>query len=61
MLGVELTRERRRALVARGFTGVVPYAIATAVAPLSPYATLIICGAIAVFYALPLATGTSPG
>ena len=61
MLGVELTRERRRELVARGFTGVVPYAIATAVAPLSPYATLIICGAIAVFYALPLATGSSPG
>ena len=60
MLGVELTRERRRELVARGFTGVVPYAIATAVAPLSPYATLIICGAIAVFYALPLATGSSP-
>lgn len=61
MLGVELTHDRRRKLVGRGFTGVVPYAIATAVAPLSAYATLIICGAIAVFYALPVATGGASG
>jgi hypothetical protein len=39
----------------------MPYAIATAVAPISPYATLIICAAIALYYALPLATGGSPG
>ena len=61
LLGGELTHERRRELVARGFTGVVPYVIATAVAPLSSYATLIICGGVAVFYALPLATGGASG
>jgi TMEM175 potassium channel family protein len=61
LLDVELAHERRRRILSRGLTGVVPYAIATAVAPLSPYATLIICGAIALYYALPLATGGSPG
>ncbi|MBO0729186.1 MAG: DUF1211 domain-containing protein [Acidimicrobiaceae bacterium] len=57
MLGVELTGAERRNIVSRGFTGVLPYAVATAVAPLSAYATLGICAAIAMFYASPLATG----
>jgi uncharacterized membrane protein len=57
LLAVDLTPGRRREIVSLGLTGIGPYAIATAIAPVSPYATLIICGAIAVFYALPVATG----
>lgn len=60
LLSVELARERRGQIVSRGLTGVLPYAIATVVAPLSPYATLTICGAIAAYYALPIATGGPP-
>lgn len=60
MLGAPLSRERRRALIVRGLTGVLPYAVATALAYLSPFATLAICAAIAVFYATPLATGGPP-
>jgi uncharacterized membrane protein len=59
MLGVELDHAERRKIVSRGFTGIVPYAVATCVAPLSPYATLAICAAIALFYALPFAAGAS--
>jgi hypothetical protein len=36
---------------------VVPYAIATALAAVSSYLTLAICGAIAIFYALPIGSG----
>ena len=52
-----LSLERRRQILARHVTGILPYAIATALAAVSSYVTLIICGAIAVFYALPIATG----
>ena len=51
-----LSQERRRQILTRGVTGLVPYAIAVAVAPLSPYATVVICGLIALFYALPIAS-----
>jgi uncharacterized membrane protein len=57
MLAVELPYERRRQILFRAVSGLVPYAIATALAPVSPYATLIICGAVAAFYALPIAAG----
>lgn len=57
MLRVELTMDMRRRILARGFTGVPPYVIATAVAPVSQYATLAICAGIGVFYALPIASG----
>jgi len=49
--------ERRRILL-RGLSGIVPYAIAMALAPLSAYATLGLCGVVAVFYATPAASGT---
>jgi len=52
-----LSYERRRQILARSVSGVVPYAIATALAAVSSYATLIICGALAIFYALPIASG----
>jgi uncharacterized membrane protein len=46
----------RRLTLKRGVAGLLPYAIATAVAPLSPYLTLAICAAVAVFYASPAAS-----
>jgi len=57
MLSRELSRPERRGIVLRGATGLVPYALATALAPLSPYVTLGICGAVAVYYALPIGSG----
>ncbi|MGZ4183737.1 MAG: hypothetical protein ACXVUL_23995 [Solirubrobacteraceae bacterium] len=56
-----LPLERRREILSRGIAGLAPYAIATAVAALSPDLTLIICAAIAVFYALPVASGEGFG
>ena len=38
--------------------GLIPYAIATAMAPLSPYLTLAICAAVAAFYASPAASAS---
>ena len=52
-----LSTERRRQIFARSVTGVIPYAVATALAIVSPYATLAICSALAVFYAFPIASG----
>jgi len=46
----------RRLTLKRGVAGILPYAIATAVAPVSPYLTLVICAAVAVFYASPAAS-----
>jgi hypothetical protein len=40
-------------------TGLLPYAIATGLATVSPYATLAICAAIAAYYASPLGSGGS--
>jgi uncharacterized membrane protein len=57
MLRVQLSIEERRRILARGFTGIPPYVIATAVAPVSQYATFAICTGIGVFYALPIASG----
>jgi uncharacterized membrane protein len=57
LLGEELSHERRRQILARSVSGILPYAIATPLAVVTPYATLIICGAIAVFYALPIGSG----
>jgi uncharacterized membrane protein len=48
----------RRAAFHRSRLGLMPYLIATALAAVSPYLTLAICGALAVFYALPFASGT---
>jgi uncharacterized membrane protein len=59
MLSPELSPERRRQILARTVTGLIPYAIATALAAVSAYATLAICGAVAIFYALPIASGGS--
>ena len=52
-----LSLQRRRQILARSVTGVIPYAVATALAIVSPYATLAICSALAVFYAFPIGSG----
>jgi uncharacterized membrane protein len=46
----------RRLTLKRAVAGLIPYAIATAVAPISPYLTIAICAAVAAFYASPAAS-----
>jgi uncharacterized membrane protein len=58
MLRTDMSLERRRQILSRALTGLAPYAIATAIAFVSPYATLAICAAMGVFYSLPLASGS---
>jgi len=60
LLRDHLTPELRRAVLRRNAAGLVPYALATLCAIVSPYLTLAICGAVAVFYALPATTGDTP-
>jgi uncharacterized membrane protein len=57
MLTEQLPLERRRQILGRTATGLIPYALATALAFVSPYITLAICAALAVFYAQPIASG----
>jgi uncharacterized membrane protein len=57
LLETELPEERRRYILSRSVSGLIPYLVAVAVAPLSAYATLVICGLLAAFYATPAASG----
>jgi uncharacterized membrane protein len=57
LLQPELTAERREELLRRNIAGILPYVLATALAFVSPYATLGVTAAVAVFYALPATTG----
>jgi uncharacterized membrane protein len=52
----QLPLERRRQILLRSVSGVVPYAIATGLAAVSSYLTIVICAALALFYALPIAS-----
>jgi uncharacterized membrane protein len=52
-----LPADRRRQILFRSVVGMFPYVIAIALAPVSAYITLAISGAVAAFYALPLASG----
>ena len=52
-----LPLERRRRILARSVSGVIPYAIATALAVVSPYITVGICFGLGLFYALPIGSG----
>jgi uncharacterized membrane protein len=61
MLRTDLSLEHRRRVLGRSIIGLVPYLVATALAVVSPYLTLAICGAVAVFYALPIASGGAAG
>jgi uncharacterized membrane protein len=53
----QLPLGERRRILSRSLTGLLPYTIATALAVVSQYATLAICAAIAVYYALPVSSG----
>ncbi|MDE3069908.1 MAG: DUF1211 domain-containing protein [Acidobacteriota bacterium] len=57
LLRTAIDHARRRQILTRGVTGLIPYALAAACAPLSPYLTIAICGAVAGFYSLPVASG----
>ncbi|MGO9751419.1 MAG: TMEM175 family protein [Solirubrobacteraceae bacterium] len=53
LLHGELSQKHRRRILKRSLTGLLPYAVATAIAPLWPYLTFAICGMVAAFYASP--------
>ncbi|HEY5189523.1 MAG TPA: TMEM175 family protein [Solirubrobacteraceae bacterium] len=57
MLEPPMELAERRRIMSRAATGLIPYAIATALALVSPYLTLAICAALAAFYATPVASG----
>ena len=59
LLQTDLPVEQRRQILFRSITGVIPYAIATALAALSSYLTLAICLGLAIFYAAPIGSGGS--
>ncbi|MFL5912119.1 MAG: TMEM175 family protein [Gaiellaceae bacterium] len=60
LLQEHLTPELRDAVIRRNAAGLVPYAVATAAAVITPYLTLAICALVALFYALPGTTGDTP-
>jgi uncharacterized membrane protein len=57
MLSAEIPLEERRRILARSVSGLPPYLLATILAVVSPYVPLAICGALALFYASPVASG----
>jgi TMEM175 potassium channel family protein len=61
MMRAEIALEERRRVLSRSITGLAPYLIATILAVLSAYVTLAICAVVAVYYALPVASGGGPG
>jgi uncharacterized membrane protein len=60
LMTAQLSLQERRTIFRRSITGVPPYALATGLAAVSPYATLGITAGLAVFYALPFASLTEP-
>jgi uncharacterized membrane protein len=56
LLKVQLSLAERRRIIMRGWSGVIPYAVATALSAVSAYVTVGITAALAVFYALPIAS-----
>ena len=58
LLRGSLPEAARRRIFWRAFSGLVPYVIATALAPLSAYASVAVCFAVAAFYATPLASSS---
>lgn len=54
----DLDEPTRRLTLKRAVAGLLPYAIATAVAPISPYLTIAICAGVAAFYASPAASAS---
>ena len=60
LLRPALPEALRRDLLRRAFVGLIPYAMAAALAALSPYVSLAICTAVAAYYARPTTTQTFP-
>jgi uncharacterized membrane protein len=60
LLHESVTPDVRRWVLRRNAAGLLPYAVATAAGALSPYITLVICGLVAAFYALPGTTRGTP-
>jgi uncharacterized membrane protein len=58
LLREPMPEQERRRILSRSISGLAPYALATGLAAVSPYVTLIICGAVAVYYSLPIASGS---
>ncbi len=54
-----LTLPERKKILRNAEIGIIPYVVALALAPLSAYATLILTGILAAFYALPIASSSS--
>ena len=54
-----LDEQERRSILKRGVVGLAPYLIATGLAAVSAYASLAICAAVAIFYALPRTSADS--
>jgi uncharacterized membrane protein len=57
MMSSELPLDERRRILLRSVTGLGPYLVATLLAFVSSYLSLGICAAVALFYALPIASG----
>jgi uncharacterized membrane protein len=57
LLREPLPLARRRRILRYAAAGVVPYIVATGLAFVSPYVTLVICASLALFYAHPVASG----
>ncbi len=56
LLHASITKEVREQVLRRNAVGLLPYAIATAAAAISPYVTFAIAGVIAAYYAIPRTT-----
>jgi uncharacterized membrane protein len=57
LMHTKLPGHQRRQILTRSVRGLFPYAMATALAIVSPYVTFAICAAIAIYYALPVGSG----
>lgn len=61
LMTTALPLSTRRRIFRRSMVGLIPYLVATALAPVSAYATLAIAGSLALYYAFPLAAGLGLG
>lgn len=56
LLHERITPTIRQTILRRNATGIIPYALACAAAPLTAYGSLAICATVAIYYALPSTT-----
>jgi uncharacterized membrane protein len=61
LLHRDISPEMRDAVLRRNVAGLLPYLVATALAAVSPYATLAVSALVAVFYAVPSTTADVAG